>query len=143
VAQGAGDAHTRQRGLAIDRFDRALEADDGVQLEQGDGGGRAGQVDAAVLDAVDHGLRQSFGIDLQAHRQRRDRVDRGADHFVHSQGVGPVDLVAESVVAESLFALFDQRGLLCRRVVGRATTGGSQCHGSGRHRGAEQGARDV
>ena len=36
------------------------------------------QVDAAVLDALHHRRRQRLGVDLQADRQRRRRIDRRA-----------------------------------------------------------------
>ena len=38
-------------------------------------------------------------------RQRGRRIDRGCDHLVHAQRVGPVGLVAEGVEAEDLLAL--------------------------------------
>jgi hypothetical protein len=117
VAQRAGDAHACQPVDAAHCLDRALQTDDGVELEQRNRGRRAPERNGEVQDAGDHGRRQCFGIDLQAHRKRGHRVDRGADDLVHPQGVGPVNLVAEGVETKGLSALCDQCSLIFRRIV--------------------------
>jgi len=94
------------------------------------------QVDAAVLDALHDGGGQRVGIDLQADRERGRRVDRGADHLVHAQRVGPLRFVAERVEAEDLLALRLERGLFGGAVVvvAAATAAGEEEHGAGEAR---------
>ena len=53
-----------------------FEPDDRVELQERDGRRRAGEVDAAVLNALDDGRRQCGGVDLEADRQGGRRVDR-------------------------------------------------------------------
>src|SRR3546814_1797023 len=66
------------------------------------------QVDGSVDDALLHRFGKSFHIDFQADLECRDRADGGTDDFVHAQLIGPLDLIAERVVAEYLLAFLDQ-----------------------------------
>ena len=56
---------------------------------------------------VEQCLRQHVGIDLEADAERHRRTDRGLDHFVKAERVGPPVFVAERVVPEDLAAGFD------------------------------------
>ena len=86
MAKRAGHADPRQHVLAIDGFDRTLEADHRVQLQQRHRGVGAFQIDEPVLNALHDRRRQGFGINLQTDRQCGHEVNGGADHFMRISG---------------------------------------------------------
>jgi len=116
VAKRAGDADPGERVGAVHGGHGGLDPDDGIELQQGQGGGRVGQADGAVLDPGDHRRRERLRIHLEPDRERGGGIDR-ADHLVHAQRVGPLRLVAEGVEPEDLLALGDE--LVIRRAVVR------------------------
>ena len=68
MAKGAGHAGPCQGVFAIDSFHGVLDADHGIEFDQGDGGGGVGQTDGFILNALHDGRRQQLGIYFQAHR---------------------------------------------------------------------------
>ena len=102
VAQGAGRADPGER---VVRVDLAHQADDGAELEQGDGGGRVVEVELpGPQRGPDRGGR-AWTSTLSAEAERGGRRDGGADHVVQLQRIGPEGLVAEGVEPEDLPAL--------------------------------------
>jgi hypothetical protein len=122
MAEGAGDPHAGQRVLATDGLDLALNTNDCIQLQQCYRRVGALQIDAAVLDSLHHRRRQSFRIYLQANRQCGGGVDCRRDHFMHAQCIAPLRFVTESIEAEDLLTLCNQRGLIARTIGLRRTT---------------------
>lgn len=86
MAKRAGHADPRQHVLAIDGFDRTLEADHRVQLQQRHRGVGAFQIDGSVLNARHDRRRQGFGINLQTNRQHGHGVNGGAERFIQISG---------------------------------------------------------
>ena len=81
VAERAGDAETRHLAEVVDL---GADADDGIQLQQGDGD--SGVVEALVgADRRDDFSWQRVNVDLEAEAKCRNRGNC-ADHVVHLQG---------------------------------------------------------
>ena len=117
MAKRAGHADPRQHVLAIDGFDRTLEADHRVQLQEHHRGVGAFQIDGPVLDARHDRRRQGFDSTFKPTDSAvLARVNGGADHFMHAKRVGPLRLVAKGVEAEDLLALCNRGLILCIRV---------------------------
>ena len=77
--------------------DLGLHPDNRVQLEKGDGRGRALEV-----DLVQNTWWKSVCIHLEADLERRGRVDRYLDDVVQVKRVGPEPLVAKRLEAKNL-----------------------------------------
>ena len=77
--------------------DLRVEADHGVPLQQLDRRGRTREVGAR-----EEARGQPRGVDLQAHREGGDGIDRLLHHLVEPQGIRPEGFVAPGFVAEDL-----------------------------------------
>ncbi len=111
------DGRMTKRALDAHRPDAAVgvgeggDADDGVELEQGDGRGWIVEVDLGRFDLLLQSARQRVCLDLEANGQRgfwRDaRTDTAVfltgNGFMQLKRVTPEDLAPERLVAESFF----------------------------------------
>src|SRR5262245_661922 len=100
VAERAGDPDRLEMTGAVDR---ALDAEDGVELQQRDGDGWVVQIDLLRLERVDDARRKRVDVDLESHRERGRRTDL-RDGFLHPQHVRPELLVAERVESKDLLS---------------------------------------
>src|SRR6185295_12237589 len=102
MAQSAGDAD----GLHLPALlEEALDADDGVELEERDRGRRIIHVHFVLLDLRDQLVGKRLAVDLEADRQRDLRADGRLDRAVEVERVAPEGLISERVAPERLAAL--------------------------------------
>ena len=107
VAGRTGETHRRQPATAVEE---ALDADDGIQLQQRQRHRRVVQVDLAGLDRGRRLLRDRRRVDLEPGGQRGFRAEaradaavlRAGDRAMQLQRVAPERLVSERVVAEDV-----------------------------------------
>src|SRR5579864_3686873 len=106
MAQRALSSHSAQRRSA--RVENSGHPDDGVQLQQRKRSARVIEVDLALLQALDQGIRKRIDVDLQANCEGRfgayarshPSVAASLNCLVQLDGIAPKSLITESIVAE-------------------------------------------
>src|SRR5688572_23924582 len=127
MAEGTGNSNL----CNVIAADLRLQAEHGIELEQRNSGLRTRQVMARQKVS---GKRSS--VHFESNSQRDERTHVLLDHLVHTKGIGPERLVAESVEPENLLTLADEpRG--CERPTALRRQGDR--HEQGAERGDEHG----